>query len=357
VGFEPRHVATALFNLPAMRYGTGDAQIAFFDRLRQRVAAVAGVESVAIASAPPTGSSPAVPYELEGAEPVSEQYRPVVAGAVLGPAYFRALGVDVLSGREFEETDQATHEPVVVINERFASAVWPTDRATGRRLRFASGNQEPWRTVVGVVPNLAFEDRTRQETLPMVYVPYSQEPRATMWMVARTRVPPHSLTNAIRREVQVIDPDLAPTLGPFSLAEYMADSYRYRATTGAMFMTFAAIALLLASVGLYAVVARSVERRTREIGIRMALGGTAREVRIMVLRHGLAPMGVGLAVGVVGSVAVGQLLKAQLVSVSPIDPLTFTTALAALILGGTLGCLVPAWRASRIDPMTALRQD
>jgi ABC-type antimicrobial peptide transport system permease subunit len=122
-----------------------------------------------------------------------------------------------------------------------------------------------------------------------------------------------------------------------------------------MFLAFAAIALLLASVGLYAVIAHSVGQRTQEIGIRMALGGTERDIRIMV--HGLAPMGVGLALGVAGSIAVGQLLKAQLVGVSPIDPLTFAAAAAALILGGSLGCLMPAWHASRIDPMTALRQD
>jgi putative ABC transport system permease protein len=361
LSFQPGNVVTALFALPVTKYATPEAQISFYNRLRSRLEAVPGVESVAIASQPPTASSPALPYELANAEPVSgsanEQRRPAVSRSVLGPGYFSTLGVAVLSGREFEETDRAEREAVVMVNQQFANTAWPNQNAVGKRLRFLSSNEEGWRTVIGVVPNLAFKDRTRQETLPMVYLPYLQEPRSEMWMVARTHVPPPGLTNVIRHEVQRIDPDLPPKLGPFSLADYLADSYLYRATTGAMFLAFAAIALLLASVGLYAVIAHSVGQRTQEIGIRMALGGTERDIRIMVLRHGLAPMGVGLALGVAGSIAVGQLLKAQLVGVSPIDPLTFAAAAAALILGGSLGCLMPAWHASRIDPMTALRRD
>jgi hypothetical protein len=244
-----------------------------------------------------------------------------------------------------------------MVNQHFASSAWPKENAVGKRLRFLAANEEGWRSVVGVVPNLAFKDRTRQETLPMVYLPYLQEPRPTMWIVARTRVPPRTLTNVIRYEVQRIDADLPPTLGPFSLADYLADSYLYRATTGAMFLAFAGVALLLASVGLYAVIAHSVGQRTQEIGIRLALGCSVGDIRMMVLRHGLTQMAAGLAVGLAGSVAVGQFLEAQLVGISPIDPLTLVTASATLILGGTLGCLVPAWRASRTDPITALRHD
>jgi predicted lysophospholipase L1 biosynthesis ABC-type transport system permease subunit len=244
-----------------------------------------------------------------------------------------------------------------MVNHKFASTAWPNENAVGKRLRFPPADDGGWRTVVGVVPNLAFKDRTRQETLPMVYVPFLQEPRSEMWMVAQTHVPPRSLTNVIRHEVQTIDPDLPPKLGPFSLADQLADSYLYRATTGAMFLAFAAVALLLASVGVYAVVAHSVGERMQEIGIRMAMGGTGRDICIMVLRQGLAPIGVGLAIGIAGSVALSQSLKAQLVGVSPIDPLTFIAASVALVLGGTLGCLIPAQRAARIDPMTALRHD
>jgi putative ABC transport system permease protein len=173
----------------------------------------------------------------------------------------------------------------------------------------------------------------------------------------RSRIRAARLTNAIRQEVQRIDPDLPPKLGPFSLADFLAESYLNRATTGTMFLAFAAIALLLASVGLYAVISHSVSQRTREIGIRMALGGTERDIRMMVLSHGMVPMDVGLAVGLAGSIAVGQLLEAQLVGVSPLDPLTLVAASAALVLGGTLGCLMPARQASRVDPMTALRRD
>jgi predicted permease len=361
LGFQPQDVVTALFALPDTKYATPEAGISFFNRLRSRLQGIPGVESVAFASQPPTGRSLAVAYELAGAEPVSSspgvQGHPIVSRAVLGPGYFSTLGIGVLYGREFEETDRAGREPVVVVNQHFADTAWPRENAVGKRLRFLLPKEKAWLTVVGVVPNLAFRDRTRQETMPMVYLPYLQEPRSEMWMVARTTVAPGSLSNVIHQEVQRIDPDLPPKLGPFSLADYMADSYLYRATTGAMFFAFAAVALLLASVGLYTVIADTVGQRTKEIGIRMALGGTGRDIRIMVLRRGLVPLGAGLAIGAAGSVAVGQLLKAQLVGVSPIDPITFGIASAALTLGGTLGCLIPAWRASRIDPMTALRQD
>jgi predicted permease len=347
--------------LPAAEYATPEAQISFYDRLTGRLQAVPGIDSVAIASQPPTFGFQPAPYELADAEPASSrpsaQPRPMVSRAVLGPAYFRALGVDMLSGREFQETDRAGREPVVVVNQRFAGMAWPNENAVGKRLRFVSAHDEPWRTVAGVVPNLAFRDRTRQETMSMVYLPYLQEPRSEMWMLARTSVPPGSLSNVIRQEAQRIDPDLPPKLGPFSLADHMAESYLYRATTGAMFLAFAAVALLLASVGLYSVIAHSVGQRTQEIGIRMALGGTRQDIRLMVLRQGLIPIGTGLAIGAAGAVAVGQFLEAQLVGVSPIDPMTFAIASAALILGGVLGCLIPAARASRIDPMTALRED
>jgi predicted permease len=361
LGFQPGNISTALFALPGAKYDTPQSQMSFYDRLQRRLATVSGVESVSIASLPPTAGSSTVPYELADAEPLSgspnEQRLPLVSRSVVGSSYFRVLGIDVLSGREFEDTDRAGRTPVAVVNQQFANAAWPGENAVGKRLRFLSSNTGVWRTVVGVVPNLAFKDRTRQETIPMVYLSYLQEPRPEMWIVARTHVTPASLTNVIRQEVQQIDPDLPPKLGPFSLADFMADSYLYRATTGAMFLAFAVIALLLASVGLYAVMAHLVRQRTQEIGIRMALGSTARDIRIEVVRQSLVPMCVGIAIGVAGSVVVVQFLKAQLVGVSPIDPLIFTIATAALILGGMLGSLLPAWRASRVDPMTALRQD
>ena len=361
LGFKPGNIATALFALPNARYATPEAQYSFYSRLKSKLEAVPGVDAVAIASQPPTASLFGEPYELDNtvSGSVDAQSRPVVSRSVVGAAYFSALGVALLSGREFSEIDRIESEPVAIVNHHFASAAWPNQDAVGKRLRFLSTNGagEVWRTVVGVVPNLAFRDRTRQQTAPMVYLPYLQQPRSEMWLVVRTRATAGSLSNVIRQEVQYIDPDLPPKLGPFSLADFLADSYLYRATTGAMFLVFAAIALLLASVGLYAVIAHFVGRRTAEIGIRMALGGTERDIRMMVLRHGLTPICMGLVIGVAGSVAVGQLLKAQLVGVSPIDPLSFIIAAAALTLGGTLGCLIPARRASRIDPVTALRKD
>ena len=363
-GYTPERVATALVNLPGTRYKDSASQLAFFDKLVRQIEAAPGVASVSIGTESPVVGATPRPYELEGSNLVSEQDRPVVSSSIVGPAYFQTLGVDILSGREFKPTDREEREPVAIINQRLAREAWPNENPLGKRLRFVSGGSsghshhvKAWRTVVGVVPDLAFQDRTRQETVPMVYLPYLQQPSASAWLVVQTKGPPASLTHTIREELHAIDADLPTTFGPFPLDDYLAETYLYRATMGFLFLVFAAIALLLASVGIYAVIAQSVGQRTQEIGIRMALGGTQREIRGMILRQGLVPIGVGVAIGLAGSVAMGQLLRAQLVGVSPMDPLTFLVTSIVLIAGAVLGCLIPARRAAEIDPMAALRQE
>ncbi len=175
-----------------------------------------------------------------------------------------------------------------------------------------------------------------------------------MIAVARTRVPPGSLGTAFRRAVQAIDADL-PTIGPSTLAASLVSNYRSNRLNGALFLIFAAIALMLASIGLYAVVAHSVSQRTQEIGIRKAMGATARDVLTLVFKQGLLPVGIGLTIGLGAAVVVTPVLRSQLVQVSPTDPLTFVIASTVLIVSATLGCLIPALRAMRIDPMVALR--
>jgi putative ABC transport system permease protein len=177
-----------------------------------------------------------------------------------------------------------------------------------------------------------------------------------MFVFARTRVPPASLGDAFRREVQAIDSDLpVPVLMP--LVERLHQAFAFRRNISVLFLIFAAIALLLATVGLYAVVAHSVSRRTQEIGVRMAMGATSSDVFRLVLRQGIPPLGVGLAVGLAASLAVNRVLKAELVQVSPNDPTTLIAASAVLVLSATLGCLIPARRAMRVDPAVALRHE
>jgi putative ABC transport system permease protein len=190
-----------------------------------------------------------------------------------------------------------------------------------------------------------------------VYVPFRQAPRPDSWIVARTRVPPATVSAAIRREVRAMDATLPIPLGPFALADRLADRYRYRAITGVLFLAFAAIALLLASVGLYAVVSHSVSRRTQEIGIRLAIGATTRDILALVFRQGLWPSAAGLGIGLGASYAVNRVLEAQLVQVSPADPAALAASSIVLALSAILGCWIPARRAMRVDPVAALRHE
>lgn len=204
---------------------------------------------------------------------------------------------------------------------------------------------ELWLTVVGVVTNIGQNDSTRQRIDPVVYVPYRRDPVRAMWVLARTDGPSRDIGSALRREVQSLDAELPIWLGPFELADRLAVNYRSTGVNGGLFLIFAAIALLLASAGLYAVISHALSRRTQELAIRMAIGASTGDILHLVLRHGLRPPAVGLFIGLAGSLAVNQILRSELVQVSPTDPLTLTAASAALALAAALGCWLPPWAA------------
>jgi putative ABC transport system permease protein len=318
------------------------------------------VESVALTTSLPSWPTWKLPYEIADASAAAadldELRRPKLAAMAVSPGYFHTLGGALLSGRDFNDVDQTSGLPVAIVNQRLAAQFWPGRDALGQRLRFFDGKTpEAWRTVVGVVSNIVQNDQTRQRFDPVVYLPERQNPVAYSWVFLRTRVPPGTLTAAFRNELKAVDPDL-PIYGPFELAdrlEFFWDSRFY----GTLFLIFAAIALLLASVGLYTVVAHSVSQRTQEIGIRMAVGATAHDIFQLVFKQGILPLGIGLTIGLAGSVAVNRLLRAELVQVSPSDPITLVVASAALVLAAALGCLIPARRAIRVDPVIALRHE
>jgi putative ABC transport system permease protein len=190
----------------------------------------------------------------------------------------------------------------------------------------------------------------------LVYLPWRQMAAGDMNVLVRTSVPPGTLKNTFRNEVHALDSDM-PMFGPFTLIERLQTRNWDQARYTGLFLIFAAIALLLASVGLYAVIAHTVSRRTQEMGIRMALGAAARDVLSLVFREGMLPVGIGLAIGLAASLAVNRVLKAELVRVSPDDPLTLIATSAVLILSAALGCWIPARRAMRVDPAVALRHD
>ena len=357
LGVNTANVLTLNLNLPAATYPSAEAQMSFYDRLKTRLEAIPGVESIAFSNTLPTFGALTLPYELPGAPPVDEQRRSTLLALIVGPGYFRTMGAAVLSGREFTDSDQAAGIPVVIVNRQFATMLWPGDVALGKRLRLFDGTTPgAWLTVVGVVSNIVQTDRTGRRTDPLVYVPYRQRPRSAMLAVARTRVLPGSLGTAFLREVQAIDPDV-PIIGPATLADRLAINYGGIRFNGVLFVICAAIALLLASIGLYAVIAHSVSQRTQEIGIRTAMGATAGDILRLVFKQGMFPVGIGLTIGLPAALAVTPILKSQLVNISPTDPITLLVASGVLVLSATLGCWIPAHRAMRVGPAVALRHE
>ncbi|MDP9170430.1 MAG: ABC transporter permease, partial [Acidobacteriota bacterium] len=343
-GVRTQNILTVSVGLPAARYPRPEMWVSFFERLKTRLRATPGVESVTMADRIPTDRVKNYPYELSGAAPVDEQRRPTLSALLIGPDYFRTLGAAVLSGREFTEADGISSSPVALVNQRFAAAFWPGKAPLGQRLRLFNGNTpDAWLTVIGVVPNIAQNGALRAEAIPLVYRAWGQKPTASTEVMARTRIAPAGLANTFRREIQALDSDL-PLFGPFSLAERLEANYWTRGLYGVLFLIFAAIALLLASLGLYAVVAQSVSRRTQEIGIRIAIGATVGDIRRLVLTQGMLPLAIGLAMGMAAALALTPILKSFLVQVSPADPLTFVVAPVVLILAAALGCLIPARR-------------
>jgi putative ABC transport system permease protein len=354
MGVKADNVLIAALNLPPANYPLPEARISFYDRLKARLEAIPGVESIAMADALPSWGLK-LPFEIAGA-PADDLRRHKIPVLTIGPAYFRTLGATLLSGREFHDADGVAGVPVALVNELLAKKYWPGEDPLGKRLRLFKGTTpEAWLTVVGVVSNILQADETRQKFSPVIYLPYRQKPGLAMWVIARTRVAPASLGAVLRHEVQVVDSSL-PMFGPYALGPHLEIFWDNR-FYGSIFLIFAAIALLLASIGLYPVIAHSVSQRTQEIGIRIAVGAEGRDILKLVFVQGMIPLGIGLAIGLAGSLAVNRVLKSMLVQVSPSDPITLLVASAALILSATLGCLIPARRAMRVDPLVALRHE
>ena len=265
------------------------------------------------------------------------------------------MGVRPLAGREFTSADGAGGVLAVIVNRSFAAEHWPGENPVGRRLRLLeNGAPEGWLTVVGVAPDIWQSEMIRREFEPLVYLPFRELPRWSMSVAARTRVPPASLAQAFRREVQAIDADL-PVYDLRTLDEDLELHDWAIRVFGAMSAMFTFIALLLASVGLYAVVAHSVNQRTQEIGLRMALGAPPTKIMAAVFAEGMRQSVLGLGVGLAAAIGLTRALRAVLVGALEPDPMLFVTVALVLIAAATLACAIPARRATRVDPVEALR--
>lgn len=359
IGVETGHVLSMALDLRSPKYPNVESRGLFYDQLVERLERLPTIDAVAVASDLPAESPDEFAYDLDGSAAV-EDARPRTAALTVGEHYFRVMGVVPKQGRVFAATDVGAGLPVAIVNEAFTNESLRGQDAIGRRVRLIETPRDapsapgPWVTIVGVVGDILQDDESF-EVSPVVYLPFRQQP-AGVEVVVRTRVPPATVSETIRREVQGLDDGLA-VRGLRTLDESLwLRNWRYR-VFGAMFAIFAAIALVLASVGLYAVVAHSVSQRTREIGVRMTLGATSRAILTLVFRQGMTQLALGLAVGLAAAFAATGVLRAMLVGVTPADPLTFGGVALVLAVAGVLGCAIPARRAIRVDPVIALRRD
>lgn len=361
IGVNASNVLSMQINLPEAKYPRTEDQVSFYRRLKMRLESLPGVNVVSLASSLPTGYVRYFAYELEGRSPADPNQQPFTAGLVIGADYFRVMQVPARRGRVFTESDGMAGAPVVIVNESFAARAWPHQDPIGKRLRLVGGlvrerTPQPLLTVVGVVPDIQQNFQRPLEHAPMIYLAYAADPPRLMVLVARTTVPPSTLGEVFRREVQSLDQNL-PVVEVKTLEELIARSRLDAGFFVVLFGSFAGVALVLAAVGLYAVVAHSVSQRTREMGVRMAVGGTARDIVRMVFWQGMRRIIIGLAIGLPLAAAVTFVLGAALVGVAPGDPLSLAGAAFVLILASLLGCAIPARRAIRVDPVVALRCD
>ena len=345
VGVTTANILTSGVNLPRAKYSQPGDRLEFQRAALSQTAALPGVAAAAVTSNLPLGGWDTIECQLQG-EAVTKR----LSAIVVTPSYFKVFELKPIAGRLLAADDSE-----IVVNHSFAGKYWPNETAVGKHFRLAQG-PEPgtWLTVVGVVPDVLQNTRDRLEIHPLFYLGYTRWPNARINLVARTAVPPETLVNPLRAAIQKIDSNL-PISRTVSL-QSLLDSARLEVTVfGSICSVFAGIALILATVGLYSVIANSVSMRSQEIGLRMAMGGSPRDILGLVFRQGMRPLLIGLLLGVPLAMVAMRALTSSLVGVAPTDPITFGGVIFVLLAAGALGCVIPARRATRVDPVIALR--
>ena len=350
LAIDPANVLTMRVDLPETKYATPDRVSGFYRSLEAALGGLPGVMHVSLTSHLPLSGWQDFRGQVENAAGKPGRVGEL-GGLVVDGNYFGALGVRLRHGQAFQKAEG------VVVNESFAAKFWPGQDPLGKRLRAAGGHDgQPWMTVVGVAADVQQNRFSPLGRTPLFYWPYEAEPQRSVYVLARTAIPPGNLVEAFRRAVQSLDRNL-PAQDVMSLEDHIARQRLSTAVFGRLFTFFAAIALVLAWVGLYAVVAHAVSQRTQEIGIRMAMGGTRRDIFGLVVKQGMRQVLGGFAVGLPLALVVTRGLSHELVGVSPSDPATYASVALVLGFAGLLGCAIPARRAIRVDPLAALRHE
>ena len=352
-GFDPAKVLVMSVDVSLSGYSK-ERGLQFYSELLEQVRRLRGVEAVSLATQIALGDGfggtmRAAGYAPKAGEDLSSDFNQI------GPDYFRTMKIPLLDGREFSKSDTATTPPVAIINEAAARRFWPGQNPVGRRVIVGRAPDESVREIVGVVKDSKYR-RLTEELRPAVFTPFLQRYRGDMSLHVRTTGEPGAMIAAVRSEAQALDANL-PVYNIRTLEEQKNSSLYTSRMAATLLTVFGVLALGLAAVGLYGVMAYAVNRRTREIGIRLALGAQSRDVLRQALVEGMTVVMIGLALGLGGAVAATRLVKSVLYDVTATDPLSF--AGAALLLAGValLACWVPAWRAAKVDPMIALRRE
>jgi len=357
--FAIESVLTARVDLPRDRYPDSKASIRFFEQLLPRLQAVPGVEAATLSDGLPAAGNGSITVQIEGQSyPQASDY-PLAREGIVTAGYFDTFQTPVLSGREFTPADVAASQAVAIVNESFARKHFPKVDAVGHQMkRIRPASQEPWMTIVGVVPDLLMEGIGNNNASPIgYYIPIAQSDVANgVRLALRTRGEPAALTSLIRAAVTSLDNDLA--IYEVNTMRRIIDrqTWFYR-VFGTFFMAFGLCALFLAAAGLYGVMSFAVTQRTREMGVRSALGARGRELIVLVMRKSVIQLGIGLSLGMGLALLASGALAPVLYHVNPRDAMVFAAVPVTLAIASLVASFLPARRVTRIDPVIALTTD
>jgi predicted permease len=354
-GIDPRNVVTMAVILPESKYAKAEQYTHFFDETLRRVRALPGVAAVSgIDTLPLGGGGSTQPVAIAGepVRPMSEQ--PEVAVRDVLPGYASTLGMRVVDGRDFTDADRDGRPLAVVVSAATARRFWPSQRAIGKRLTLGLISNDV-REVVGVVSDVRLNGLNVSDA-QTIYIPATQVPTPAISFAVRSALPPQQIAQSIVGAIHAVDPE-QPVVDIATMDEVIGESIAQQRFAMRLLTAFAALALLLAAIGIYGVLSYTVRQRVQEIGIRMALGAASRDVVRMILLEGLKPTLAGLILGILGAAALGRVLTSLIFGVTAHDATTFAVVSGVVLAVGLVACLVPAYRATRVDPLQALRAE
>lgn len=356
-GFAPRGALAMSLGLPMTKYKEPAQRANFYQELLQRIRALPGVQSAGATSILPlSGNNSSGSFRIEGRVTPQGQSSPHGDRWAATTDYFSTMKIPLIRGRFFDDRDAMESQPVAIIDETMQRKYWPNEDPVGKRITFQGGQQNPiWREIIGVVGHVKHRG-LEGESRVQYYIPHTQVQNPNMNLVIRTNTDPSSLTGAVRGAISGLDKDL-PVFRVKTMEQFVIDSMAQRRFAMTLLGIFASVALALAVVGLYGVLSYSITQRSHEIGVRMALGAQVRDVLRLVVGQGMLLAMIGVALGTVAAFLLTRLMENLLFGVKASDPLTFVAIAFLLTLVALVACFVPARRATKVDPIVALRYE